>query len=342
MIQNKFLYNSSLELLIIHDWSGIILEVLTFLHLVLHWKWIKETTKKIFKRIKLRKSLKYFGLIIIIISLIVIGNLIATNSINDRSNSETIQIAGLYGTREYDPDLIETVRPDIFTVGYFSIFDILVYLNDINNIDMKYYFDESMDTYVIDSINGEENFWYKAYYDGGWDESNVYRMDHYPYKPNMVINIIKSTPEHLNSIYATFREEVTRLNNNDQSVIIPEITINSPNNNLKFENVEVTAHNLRNDIFQDGVITAIDVILSLGDQGLIDYELNWYETIGVSTVKSYYIDRINNDITIGRCGFVYEAGDRDFDNFRGNHIHIPADIRVITSPEYEKWFWICA
>jgi hypothetical protein len=198
-----------------------------------------------------------------------------------------------------------------------------------------------MDTHLINSINGITNWWYTAYYDGGWSEKNVFRMDHYPYKPNMYIRLHSIPTQTLQNIYDTFIEEIQRLNNNNGSLIIPSVTIRSPNNNLNYNDVEVTAHNLRNDILQDGVITAIDVIISLADQGFISYELNWYGVIGTANVDTYYIDGINDDIAYGTCGFVYEAGDLDYQGFTGNHIHIPADIRIITSPEYEEWFWIC-
>jgi hypothetical protein len=36
-----------------------------------------------------------------------------------------------------------------------------------------------------------------------------------------------------------------------------------------------------------------------------------------------------------------EVSPRDFSGFSGSHIHIPADVRMILSPEYELWFWIC-
>jgi len=341
LVSYKFLYMSSIGLLIVHDYSGLILELLVIFHLILHYKWIVSTTKKVLTRIKLKKILLSSIILGVIFSLIFGIGLYSRDSYNRDLQTETIQIAGLSGVKEYYPELIETIRPDLFREGHFSIFDILVYLDNIGTIDMNYYYDESMDTYVLDAINGEKNMWYNAYYEGGWSEENVFRIDHYPYKPNMVIKIIKSTSEHLDAIYKTFREEIIRFKNNDGSIIIPEVIINSPNNDLKFQNVEVIAHNLRNDFFQEGAITAIDVILSLADQDLITYKLNWYETIGANSIKSYYIDKINEDIAFGRCGFVYEVGDRDFDNFQGNHIHIPPDIRLLTSPEYEKWFWIC-
>ncbi len=27
--------------------------------------------------------------------------------------------------------------------------------------------------------------------------------------------------------------------------------------------------------------------------------------------------------------------------FRGNHIHLPSDTRIINSPEYVLYYWIC-
>ncbi|NVM36548.1 MAG: hypothetical protein HWN81_13205 [Candidatus Lokiarchaeota archaeon] len=68
--------------------------------------------------------------------------------------------------------------------------------------------------------------------------------------------------------------------------------------------------------------------MSLGDQCFISYKLNWYETIGRAVVKNYYVDAVNTDESYGRCGFVYEAGDLYFQGFRGNHIHIPSDIKI--------------
>lgn len=61
-----------------------------------------------------------------------------------------------------------------------------------------------------------------------------------------------------------------------------------------FEDVDVTAHNLRSDVLGEGVITAMDVILSLGDQDEITYELKWYESIGTARlVKNYWVEAID-------------------------------------------------
>jgi hypothetical protein len=104
----------------------------------------------------------------------------------------------------------------------------------------------------------------------------------------------------------------------------------------------VTAHNLRDDVFHSGIITAVDVILSLGDQGKLTYGLQWYESIGTAgVVKNYWVERIDEDVAHHRCGFVYESGSNRVRGFAGNHIHLPSDTRVLNSPEYVLYFWIC-
>jgi hypothetical protein len=180
-----------------------------------------------------------------------------------------------------------------------------------------------------------------AYYDGGWPEDNVFGMDHYPYKEKMYVRVYKEDNSRIQSIYSTFEQETTRKETNNGNVIIPTVTIRGESDVKSYKNVAVTAHNLRNDMLQDGTITAIDVIMSMSDIGLITYELQYYEDIGLAEVKNYFVEKINSDESHGRCGFVYEEGSNLYKGFKGNHIHIPSDIRVINSPEYEEWFWIC-
>lgn len=33
---------------VLHDWSGLVMGLLVFIHLALHWKWIVSVTKNIF------------------------------------------------------------------------------------------------------------------------------------------------------------------------------------------------------------------------------------------------------------------------------------------------------
>ena len=249
-----------------------------------------------------------------------------------------ISLAGL-GTFTFDPNEIETGRPDIFANDHFSLFDILVHLDKRGDIDLEYHFDEKLNTHVIDRIDGIGNWWYWAYYHMGWQEANNFRMDHYPYKDKMTVHVFREDPSRIDRIHQVFRDEAKRIEANDGKVIIPKVTLRLRSRTLTFTDMEVTAHNLRNDTFQDGVITAIDVILSLSDQGKITHKLTWYEKIGQADILNYFVDGIDNDIAYGTCGFVYEEGSEKLRY--GNHIHIPSDYRVLNSPEYEEWFWIC-
>jgi hypothetical protein len=243
----------------------------------------------------------------------------------------------------FDPNRIVTVRPDIFQPGHFSIFDILVFLDNESQIELEYHFDPTANTHIIDSLNGIEYWWYWVYYDGGWVEHNVFRMDHYPWKEQSTVNYFLSTQSEIGEILGVFRNEIAEREAMGDTLIIPEVTINGLTLDRVFYNVSVTPHNLRNDVFQRDVITAIDVIMSMGDQGLIDYELNWYDSIGdyAGVVRSYWVETIDNDTATGGCGFVYECGSRYFRFFGGNHIHLPSDTRVINAPQYLLWFWIC-
>jgi len=247
------------------------------------------------------------------------------------------------GTFEFEVSSIETMRSDIFQEGHFSVFDILVALDDRGDIDLEYHYDPHMATHIIESLNGTPHWWYTAHYSEGWFETNVFRMDLYPYKDNTTIRVYSTTEEYSASICQTFGDEVRRLCRNDDIVVIPEVTIEDPVFIRHYEDVVVTAHDVRADALQHGVVTALDVLLSLGEQGELDsMKLTWYSSIRkADPVDHYFVDRIDAAESRGRCGYVYEVGPRRFSGFAGSHIHIPTDMRVLVSPEYALWFWIC-
>ncbi|MHA1949289.1 MAG: hypothetical protein ACXAAO_04825 [Candidatus Thorarchaeota archaeon] len=237
---------------------------------------------------------------------------------------------------------VVTVRPDIFKPGAFSMFDVLVHLDNIGEIELDYHFNASLNTHVIDMMNDEPYWWYQVIYSGGWPEGNVYRMDHYHWKEGTSLSFYIVGKEKIDSIHEVYADEVQRLGKNGGLTILPEVTINGIYNYLTFEDVVVTPHNLRNDTFQDGVITGIDVIMTLGDLGLITYELQWYYFVGdARVVRNYWVETINNETTAGTCGFVYDTGSYEYYGFGGNHIHLPSDVNVLNSPDYMRWFWIC-
>jgi len=254
----------------------------------------------------------------------------------------TIRIEDI-GEFSFDTSKIQSVRQDIFQQGYFSLFDILLYLDRQSDIALDYHFDDAMGTHVVDAINGERGWWYQAYYSGGWFEKNVFRMDMYPYKDGTTIRVFGENEQHLVNIYRTFREEVVRLESNGGNIIIPEVTIQSHEVKKNFHDVVVVPHNVRADVLKPGVVTALDILLSLAEQGELSLlKLTWYESIdGADPVDSYWVEQIDEAEAFGRCGLVYETGPTEFPGSAGSHIHIPSDMRVIVSPEYALWFWIC-
>jgi succinate dehydrogenase/fumarate reductase cytochrome b subunit len=305
-------------------------------------------------RRRIRKDLANGIVISLTLSLLVVGfglNITTVGNGDGRQNGEgtpdqsesTLSEVTIDETvYRFNSSRVETVRPDIFLPGSFSMFDVLVHVAQEDGIDLEWRFNSSMNTHVINSLNGHEHWWYRAHYSGGWMENNVYRMDHYVYKEGTKLVLYKEDPDRIRRIYSSYVEEVDRHQGNNGQVIIPTVTIQSRTQDLTFYSVNVTPHDLRNETFRDGVITGIDVIMSLGDQGKLTYDIQWYDSIGTANiVRNYYIVRINEDQAAGTCGFVYDSGDQDFFGFQGNHIHLPSDVRVLNSPEYMRWFWIC-
>ena len=247
------------------------------------------------------------------------------------------------GTFKFEAGEIETVRPDVFQAGHFSLFDILVHLKERGDVDLAYHWDESAHTHVVDALEGDNKWWYEAHYSSGWFESNVWRMDTYPYKNDTTVRLRAASEDRLQAIHRSFQQEVERLARNGGQVIIPELRVRSPAGDWTYDDVLATSHNVRGDVLQPGLVTALDALISLREQGRADaLELRWYETIGsADPVDSYWVSRFNSAQAHGGCGFVYETGPLAFSGFAGTHIHIPADVRVLVSPEYALWFWIC-
>jgi len=351
------------EITFLHDWIGIVLTVLTLVHIILNWKWIKAMSKKLLNR----RIIQFIIFFSIVGTAAVIGyfysnktettileyqieeasNEIEGVDLNSQQETKPIEmnriiIEGI-GEFEFNPKEISAIRGDVFKEGFFSVFDVLIYLDKTGQINIEYEFSEENRTHIIRDINGLEDWWYVAHYDGGWPENNAWRMDLFPYKDRSSIRLRQIEVDRIQAIYDSFAEETVLTKLDDGNIVIPEVIIQGKSTVRVFENVDVSAHNLRDDFFLEGTITAIDVILSLSDAGLITHRLNWYESIGsAGIVKNYFVDEINGDESYGRCGFVYELGEDLFAGFRGNHIHIPSDIRVLqTTPDYVEFFWIC-
>ena len=120
----------------------------------------------------------------------------------------------------FDAVQVKPIRTDVFQPEHFSLFDILIHLDERGDIALDYHFGEAMDTHVIDAIDGKGGWWYEAYYSNGWPEANAFRMDMYPYKNNTSIVMASARGARLEGIYQTFREEVDRLAQNGGQIII--------------------------------------------------------------------------------------------------------------------------
>jgi len=255
-----------------------------------------------------------------------------------------ITIEGL-GDFTFDPAEIETVRPDVFGPGHFSVFDVLVDLSAKGWFTMDYHYDENLETHVIEHLDGRINWWYRAHYAGGWFELNACRIDLYPYKDGTRILLRERSDEFMGRLYNSFASEVRRRSLNQDRVVIPEVQIGP----VLHTNVPVSAHDVRSDMLAPGTITALDVLLSLADQDRIDrMKLTWYSSMdGIDPVDSFWVEQIDDgdglfdeESTPEAGGWVYETGSKDFSGYQGSHIHVPADVRVLVSPEYMMWYWV--
>ncbi len=255
-----------------------------------------------------------------------------------------IEIEGL-GPFTFDPSEIETLRPDVFAKGHFSLFDVLVHLADKGWYTLDYHYDECLDTHVIEELNGQMNWWYRAHYAGGWYEISAHRMDLYPYKDGAQIRMRRQTEDYIGRLYNSFAGEVMRMSQHQGRTVIPEVRVGT----AVYENVPVSAHDARADVLQPGTITALDVLLSLADQKRINQmKLTWYGSIGnADPVDSFWVEQIDDgdglfdqEASAIGGGWVYETGSLDFPGFQGSHVHIPADVRPIVSPEYMMWYWL--
>jgi hypothetical protein len=265
----------------------------------------------------------------------------------------TVEIRGV-GTFTYDPQAITTLQPRVFAQGRFSAFDVLVHLSVSGQISLVYVYDDTADTYIIQSLNGLEGWWYDARVPGGAFERTALRMDLYPMKDGTSLYVYLEDPARLAAIEAGFREEVALRSEHGGQIIVPVVTIKGPRATTTFENVLVTSHNVRPDLFQPGVITVLDVLLSLGEQGKIaSLDLAWHaEVDGVANVNHYMVDWIGIPDVLGEksstCGYMDQAATEGVRGYLTPHshattkIHISSDVEVLVSPGFVEWQWVCA
>lgn len=277
-------------------------------------------------------------------------------------------------TYEFNPGeySISTVRPDIFAPGYFSVFDVIIAVAERNGMQVEYYYDEECKTHFITSVNQhQDDFWYRFAYHapdlGDLNKQNATRWDELLWRPGLSIRL--TTGENLAELKTEFAEEIereTNLGNVIPSLIFminPSDFEGNPSGSgritvtREYNDIHITPHDLRatgypshySKPFQPGVITSIDIPLSLMDMGLLNAVTNvFYTNFAGNYIDSYYVVELGfpdsgSVHASGRQGFVYLTNNGAPNNLPNNadfQFHITADIAVLHAPDFTLWRWL--
>ncbi|MBN1448660.1 MAG: T9SS type A sorting domain-containing protein [Bacteroidetes bacterium] len=273
-----------------------------------------------------------------------------------------------------DEHAITTIRPDIFVEGYYSLFDVLLSVAQHEGIRIAYHWDDDCQTHFIDSVDGTAgDFWYGFSYDAGSGTQNELRYrrqirwDELLWQPGSWIRL--STGDDLDALKREFREEIERERQSGSIVPLVQISVNpsdfhgNPPESHRitvtrtFRDVQVTAHDRRaagSDSlyrmpFRAGVVTALDLLLSLEDQDLLALVGTEYFThLAGKVMESYRVRSLGFPgeglaHASGRQGFVYTTGNgtpQRLVNGADGKQHVHADIHVIHAPDFARWRWI--
>ncbi|GIU28247.1 hypothetical protein TUM4433_16190 [Shewanella schlegeliana] len=108
------------------------------------------------------------------------------------------------------------------------------------------------------------------------------------------------------------------------------------------KNLKVKAHNIRPDIYYDGVITMADVLLSLNDHedhnGKHSGTMNFWPILATeSNPESFAFESLDGLYASGNHGWLFDWGEVNNSHFYFNSPHIMPDKVVLVSPELIKW-----
>ncbi len=277
-----------------------------------------------------------------------------------------------------------SARPDIFVDGHYSVFDALRYLaatradlkleqvqgpeqtgRDTHDFVVSWdrngdgVFDEN-DNDLYANFQGAH--WHgRVKYDGGeliklngtltglgpQGEAHYERLDQVWLQPRMTIRFQPFSPEMTQRRHWVQQREMARLAAGDGKVILPQLQIMKPGEPkpVVIPNLEVTAHNMRPDIFQPGVITKMDIFLSAADAGL-DMAFNYWPSLSTGArVEHFALFRVDGVASqVGR-GWATVYGDMavhgDFSPASVCNFSSPATggMDLVADPEHCRLDW---
>ena len=276
---------------------------------------------------------------------------------------------------DFDPAqyTIKTTRPDVFAPGSFSMFDVILAVAKKNGIRLSHRFDLKAMTYFINSIEGKSgSYWYRFSYDAGsgnaqeLNNRRANRWDETLWRPGVWIKVVQG--DAIEEIKAEYWEEIAR--ERALGHVIPNVRISiNPSNyhgnppgsgritvSRDFTNVKVGPHDWRGTgtatpypkPFRPGVVTSMDILLSLQDQGALDLVTGMFYTFfSGHYINSYYVvsmgfPGVGTAHASGRQGFTYtteNGAPNRLPNNAAATLHITSDIHVIHAPDFSQWQW---
>jgi hypothetical protein len=273
---------------------------------------------------------------------------------------------------------IQTVRPDVFVPGYFSLFDTILAVAAKHGIAIEYEYDDAAKTHWITRVNGVPGrYWYRWVFDTGkvdgrpdleWKRNN--RWDENLWRPGATVRLVNN--ENVAELKRAYHAEIEREKKYGHvvgNVILYAILTHYIENPLepgrrrvarRHRDVLVAPHDLRAagypspypKPFQPGVVTVLDIALSLKDQGKLDLVLPvFFDFIGTCYVHGHFVQALG----IPGVGVVHNTGRQGFvcrtqlvtvpgsleDHVNDAHasVKIPLDVQVIHAPHYSLWHW---
>lgn len=244
-----------------------------------------------------------------------------------------------------------STRPDVFVQGQYSVFDLLrymVYSDDSLRFESVTPYTESKykttEFVLSQDINGDGDFtndgeysqssnWYFRFKTSGGDfmraigepdgEATYLRMDEMWAQDDMVIRFQPFYEVTTKRRQYIWQKEVERLAAQGGKYLLEQLRVVPKAGGMHnlVENLEVTAHNLRPDVFQPGVITGVDLFMSAIDQGY-DIKLSYWPTLDTgASVYSYSINEIEGDTSSSGQGWMMLIGEDEIGKDYGNKLN---------------------